>query len=307
MKVYLNKLKESWVVDRFRSDWYKNNLDVSTELINESEVIWIIAPWVWSKIPKKQLKQKKVICSIYHIDFDNFTERDKKDFYKRDAYVDEYHVISKKTLTQLELLTDKKIWCIPFWVDQNIWFYINEKEKLRKEFGFEDKDFLIGSFQRDTEGKDLKTPKMIKGPDIFLNIVKIIYQDNKNLRVILTGKRRNYLIERLQSLEIPFSYFEMVDLVQLNKLYNVLDLYLVTSRVEGGPQAIVECAISKTPILSTNVGISTEILHPKSIFEEKDFLEAKTDIEFAYNKVKNLTIPKGMEEYRRMLHKVYEN
>ena len=81
MKVYLNQLKESWVVDRFRSDWYKNNLDVSTEIINESEVIWIIAPWVWSKIPKKQLKQKKVICSIYHFDFDNFTERDKKDFF----------------------------------------------------------------------------------------------------------------------------------------------------------------------------------------------------------------------------------
>ena len=27
----------------------------------------------------------------------------------------------------------------------------------------------------------------------------------------------------------------------VNKLYNILDLYLVTSRVEGGPQAILEC------------------------------------------------------------------
>ena len=31
---------------------------------------------------------------------------------------------------------------------------------------------LIGSFQRDTEGYDLKTPKLSKGPDIFCDIVE---------------------------------------------------------------------------------------------------------------------------------------
>ncbi len=307
MKIYLNQLKEAWVVDRFRDDWYKNNTDISTELINESGIIWIIAPWVWSKIPKKHLKRKKVICSIYHIDFDNFDEKDKKDFYKRDTYVDEYHVISKKTLSQVKSLTDKKIWCIPFWVDQNTWFHIDDKKKLRKELGFADEDYLVGSFQRDTEGKDLKTPKMIKGPDIFLNLVKNLFENNNNLRVILTGKRRNYLLERLNSLDIPVSYFEMVDLVELNKLYNILDLYLVTSRIEGGPQAIVECAISKTPILSTDVGISSEILNPKSIFEEGNFIQAKPDIEYAYEKARSLIIPTGMEEYRKMFFTVYEN
>ena len=52
----------------------------------------------------------------------------------------------------------------------------------------------------------------------------------------------------------------------VNKLYNILDLYLVTSRVEGGPQAIPECGITKTPIISTNVGVASEILHESSIF-----------------------------------------
>ena len=44
----------------------------------------------------------------------------------------------------------------------------------------------------------------------------------------------------------------------LNELYNVLDLYLVTSRIEGGP-TLVECGQTKTPILSTNVGIADQI------------------------------------------------
>ena len=45
----------------------------------------------------------------------------------------------------------------------------------------------------------------------------------------------------------------MVNTDQLNELYNCLDLYVVASRVEGGPQAIIECALSKTPIISTDM------------------------------------------------------
>ena len=42
---------------------------------------------------------------------------------------------------------------------------------------------------------------------------------------------------------------------ELNELYNCLDLYIVSSRYEGGPQAIFECALTKTPIISTNVAL----------------------------------------------------
>ena len=67
----------------------------------------------------------------------------------------------------------------------------------------------------------------------------------------------------------------MVDLKVLNELYNILDLYIVTSRVEGGPQAILECAVSKTPIVSTDVGVASEILDSKSIFKPKEFSKAQ--------------------------------
>ena len=179
MKVYLSNLNESWVVDRFRNDWYKYNDDISTNNLKNADLIWIISPWVWKKIPKRQLKKKQVICSIYHIDFDSFDENEKKDFFNRDQYVDEYHVISKKTKEQLETLTDKKITSIPFWVDNNIFYNIENKVELRNKFGFNQDDFIIGSFQRDTEGHDLKSPKLIKGPDIFFNIVLSISFSSK--------------------------------------------------------------------------------------------------------------------------------
>ena len=165
---------------------------------------------------------------------------------------------------------------------------------------------MIGSFQRDTEGSDLISPKLIKGPDIFLEIVNDIFLHNKNLKVVLTGKRRNYLIENMKKKGIPFRYFEMVNSSHLNELYNILDLYLVTSRLEGGPQAILECGISKTPILSTDVGIAPEILSKKSIFNIDEFKQAKVDVEYAYKKSLKYIIPNGMSSYIKMFKDLYE-
>ena len=64
---------------------------------------------------------------------------------------------------------------------------LNNKNLLRKKFGF-NKMILIGSFQRDTEGKDLTSPKLIKGPDIFVEIVKKISLKNPNLKVFFQEK-----------------------------------------------------------------------------------------------------------------------
>ena len=53
MKIYLSKINESWIIDRVRKEWYENNKDISTKFIKKADVIWIISPWLWSKIPKK--------------------------------------------------------------------------------------------------------------------------------------------------------------------------------------------------------------------------------------------------------------
>ncbi len=99
----------------------------------------------------------------------------------------------------------------------------------------------------------------------------------------------------------------MADLETLNKLYNILDLYLVTSRIEGGPQAILECSITKTPIVSTNVGVAPEILHPESIFSTQNFSIAKPNIEYAFQNAQEFIIPSGMKGYRKMFMDNYEN
>ncbi len=300
-KVFLNKLKENWVVDRFRSEWYDHQSEFSANNIKDSEIIWIIAPWTWNKIPKKHLKNKKVICTIHHIDEKKFDKKEIDNFFLRDKFVDEYHVISNRTKRQVEHYTDKKIHTIPFWINQNVWFEINDKEKLRNKYKLDMKKFYIGSFQRDTEGKDLISPKLSKGPDIFIDKVNFLKENNPNIEVLLTGTRRQYIIARLNEMNIPFKYFEMVDFSSLNELYNLLDLYIVSSRFEGGPQAIMECAQLKIPIISTDVGIAKEILSSKSIYSSTSLSEGTPDVNYAFKKVNKYLLPQGMEKYKKML------
>ena len=306
MKIFTNKINESWIIDRVIHEWTINNYEITSDSVQDADIVWIISNWTWKKIRIKYLKEKKVVASIYHIDFDNFNKKDEKNFYKMDQYVDLYHVISLKTKEQLERLTSKEIISIPFWVNQENLFHIDKKSNLRKKYGFSEDDYIIGSFQRDTEGSDLVSPKLIKGPDIFIDLVNRLNKI-QNIKILLTGTRRQYVINKLEKLGISYEYFEMVQIDQLNEFYNILDLYLVTSRLEGGPQAVLECAITKTPIISTDVGVASEILHPKSIYSLDNFEDAEPMVEYAYQNSKKFMLPEGMNRFREMFREIYES
>ena len=307
MKIYINSANENWIVDRFREEWYSNNNTISTKSIYFSDIVWIISPWTWEKLNKKILKKKKVVCSIYHIDEEKFNEKEKNVFLKRDKFVDQYHVISNNTKSQIAKLTNKPITSIPFWINTEIFYPLKDKTSVRKKYDFNEDDFIIGSFQRDTEGKDLKSPKLSKGPDRLIKIIEHLQSTNSNLKVLLAGKRRDFLINELEKLNISYLYNEMVNFETLNELYNCLDLYVVSSRFEGGPQAIMESSITKTPIISTNVGVAPEILSNESIFDMNNFESAKPNVQHAYTQAKNYIIPQGFVEFKNLFNRCYED
>ena len=307
MKLYVNSAKEKWVVDRFIEEWKKYNLKTDRQVYIGKKIIWLIAPWTWEKIPSYILKRNKVLCTIHHIDEDKFDDEQFSNFQKRDKFIDHYHVISSKTYQQVSKLTKKPITTIPFWINQDLWFEIKDNNFLYKKYGLSQDNFYIGSFQRDTEGHDLNSPKLSKGPDRFIKIIKDLNKKNLNLEVLLTGKRRNYIIHELEREQINYKYFEMSSFNELNELYNILNLYIVSSRYEGGPASIMECAITKTPIISTDVGIASEILSQESIFNMENFLYAKPNIEIAYKNVEKYKIPNGFEKYNQLLQDIYES
>ena len=99
----------------------------------------------------------------------------------------------------------------------------------------------------------------------------------------------------------------MVDFDMLNEFYNILDLYIVASRVEGGPASLMECAILKIPIISTNVGIASEVLNKNSIFNMNNYKMATPNVNEAYSNAAPFCLPNGLNKFIQMFENLYEN
>ena len=60
MKIYINDVNEDWIVDRFRKEFYQYNQNIVTTDISKADIIWVISPWAWRKVPKRFLSKKKL-------------------------------------------------------------------------------------------------------------------------------------------------------------------------------------------------------------------------------------------------------
>lgn len=135
------------------------------------------------------------------------------------------------------------------------------KKKYRIKYELPQERVVIGSFQKDGNGwGDGNTPKLIKGPDVFLKTIEILKQSILELFVLLSGPSRGYVKNGLRLLKVPFKHIYLEDYPKINELYQCLDGYIVASREEGGPKAILESMACGVPIVSTKVGQATDLV-----------------------------------------------
>ena len=62
-------------------------------------------------------------------------------------------------------------------------------------------------------------PKLSKGPDILIEVIKEYQKKYSNIEVVLTGFRRQYVIQELEKINVKYYYFENQSYENLNKLY----------------------------------------------------------------------------------------
>jgi len=156
----------------------------------------------------------------------------------------------------------EKLVRIPIGVDTGAFTFADDatRRSARKRLGVPDDRLCIGSFQKDGVGwGDGMEPKLIKGPDVFLDAVARIAKE-KPVFVLLTGPARGYVKAGLDRLGIPFRHFYLDEYLRIIECYHALDLYLMTSREEGGPMSIMESMATGTPIVATRCGMAEDIL-----------------------------------------------
>ena len=311
MKVFVLAPRENWICDRFVKEWNEDNADISVNDPRNASVIWLLADFAWNHVPYELLKQVPVLTSIHHIVPEKWDVKAQQDFNRRDAITDAYHVCNKHTYEFVKQHTSKPITISPFWANQSIFAKSSlTKQQLRKKYNIPEDAYVIGSFQRDTEGSGISQgiflPKLEKGADLFCDYVEKLWEvwNTSDLRVanwpqkpyvVLAGWRRQYIIQRLKKANIPFTYFELPPHENLVELYQTLDLYPVTARYEGGPQSLVECGLLDVPVVSRNIGIASIVLPPEAI--NNDVFLATPSVP----QVDALKLPQGYQPYRQLL------
>ena len=293
MKISLKSQNAGWVIDQIVHDYIKFTRHDVVRLKDNPDVFWCVILFKFPEMIRLIPSECVSVVHIHHIDETKLREYDFANFNKADLCV----VCNKKTKNIAKKYIDVPIFTLPYWVLTSSMHPRDDAkvQGLRQELA-PNGEVLIGSFVKDGEGNLGNMPKLSKGPDIFVEVIRHLHK-KLNIKVVLAGHARRYVIGSLEKDGIPYIYKERYS--DICSLYDVLDWYLVTSRCEGGPQSVLESSYRNIKILSTDVGIATDILHPDCIcsnigvFVEK--IEACVDQRmYNYNKVINEYMPQNV-------------
>lgn len=272
--VYYIVESKNWAVTEVVNDIMPHLSNRSIEVINDDRYRYILGNSIIHfgslnvflnykyNITQKILQRgKRIIVTCFHI-----VDSDPRKYLlkQKDWYVEKWHTSCEITRTKLIALgiPENKIVVIPIGVEERNYAPVEicDKVKMRCAEGIDDKAIVIGYFQKDGEGwGEGNQPKLIKGPDIFCDVVEKLSREYK-IHVILSGPARGYVKNRLSKANIPFTHHLFENAAGVADLYKMIDIYMVTSREEGGPRAILESMASGVPIISTRVGEAPDII-----------------------------------------------
>jgi glycosyltransferase involved in cell wall biosynthesis len=174
-------------------------------------------------------------------------------------------IVTAAGLVEQRLLSwgipQEKLVRVPLGIDPVLFHPPSPQERLaaRTHFAVPEHSLCIGSFQKDGVGwGDGMEPKLIKGPDLFVEAAARLAK-RFPLFVLLTGPARGYVKAGLERHKIPYRHVYLDDYRDMARAYHALDLYLMTSREEGGPMSLLESSASGVPIVSTKAGMAPDL------------------------------------------------
>lgn len=125
--------------------------------------------------------------------------------------------------------------------------------------------------------------QMYKGPDVLIKALKLLKEENKKVHAIWLGNGIHLLsmkeLAKELNVEDCIDFKGSVDAQTLVDYLDQSDCFVMASRTEGLPRAIVEAMSRALPCIGSNVGGIPELIHPQLIFESEnsDILAQKID------------------------------
>jgi glycosyltransferase involved in cell wall biosynthesis len=142
---------------------------------------------------------------------------------------------------------------VPHGVDAE---FFRRRSVNRRRFGIPAGRFVVGFVGN--KGSDSDGGR--KGTDVFLRLVREAADCLPNLHIVLGGPGWEAELTRLRAQGVSASATGYVRKSDLPFLYSALDVYLLTSRVEGGPCTVFEAMACETAVVATRVGAVPELI-----------------------------------------------
>ncbi|MBI5793562.1 glycosyltransferase family 4 protein [Candidatus Uhrbacteria bacterium] len=255
-------------------------------------------------VPKK-FRHNKVIQTWYHVNQDDPRLKQMDQIASR---IDLLHTTAQTTKAILiqHGFPQEKIRVIPMGIDLAMFTSapMPERKRIRAELGIPENAFVIGSFQKDGDGWGAgMNPKWIKGPDVFCDVVERVAKELP-VHVLLSGPSRGYVKDRLTRANIPFTHRFVSAYADVNTLYQALDVYLISSRTEGVPMALLESWVTGVPLISTRVGMVKDVALDGQTalladIEDRDKLTAHVSQIFTNQALREYLIANSLQEVKR--------
>ncbi len=174
--------------------------------LDESEVVFSVWWEGLMLLPREKLVGKRIMCAVPGEPFRYFGV---PGHYRAMTMVGHWITHTTQAQKQMNGLGIRTT-VIPYLVDVDTFRPLAQDDPefiaLKAQWKVPSQVFLVGSFQRDTEGADLQTPKRVKGPDVFVEVVRCLQRRGLPFHVLLAGPRRHWMIRTLTALDIPFTY-----------------------------------------------------------------------------------------------------
>jgi glycosyltransferase involved in cell wall biosynthesis len=160
-------------------------------------------------------------------------------------------------------IAPEKVFLIPIGI--NLSFFQGQtpasRRQARVRLGIPESAVVVGSFQKDGVGwGEGLEPKLVKGPDVFLKAVARLRTRVPEVFVLLSGPARGYVKAGLEGLKVPYKHLYLDSYPEVGQLFQALDVYIVSSRQEGGPKAVLESMASGVPLVTTRVGQAMDLV-----------------------------------------------
>jgi len=242
-----------------------------------ADVVYSVWEYPVLQMSRNKLAGKRVVCQISN---DFMRIHGEPVMIRSTEIIGMWVPMSRESLREVKILGYPHTY-IPYAVDTTVFTRdVPENESIaavRRRFSVPDNAFVISNFMRDSSGHDLLEPKMQKGAEMLVEMGRQLTAEGCRIHFLLAGPRRHWIRKQMAGYGVPYTYIgretdtddndvNISPPYIINLLYHASDLHLVTSRWEGGPRAVLECAATRTPVLTTPVGLAPDILCPESLY-----------------------------------------